>query len=154
MSREYRFICEICHRLPARFVCRLCGRRVCINCYDPYDELCIECSKRESESETYPTLRERGVVTSEVNLGVKLFMYGFTLSFLGAILMMFSSLVGGETSGGFIIFVWPFPPIISAWGPQASLVFFILAVIALLALVYFVLKYFTSYKTTLQRRSS
>jgi len=69
-------------------------------------------------------------------------MYGFTLSFLGAILMMFSSLIGGETSGGFIIFVWPFPPIISAWGPQASLILFVLAIATLLAFIYFILKYF------------
>jgi len=148
MSKEYRFVCEVCHRLPARFVCRLCGRRVCINCYDPYDELCIECSKKESEKAFYPTLHERSITASEVDLGVKLFMSGFALSFIGAMLMMLSSLIGGKGSGGFIIFIWPFPPLISAWGPQASLILFILTVAALLTFIYFALKYLLTKRGT------
>jgi len=142
MSREYRFMCELCHRLPARFVCRLCGRRVCINCYDPYSELCIECSRREAEREAYPRISERvAAVPPEPDIGVKLFMAGFLMSFVGAIVMMLSSLLGGGGSGGFVVWVWPLPPIFSAWGPHSQLVLFILAVATLAGLAYIALRY-------------
>jgi len=114
---------------------------VCINCYDPYDELCIECSRKEGEREVYPMLHERRGIKTEADLGIKLFMYGFILSFIGAMLMTLSSLIEGSGSGGFIIFVWPLPPIVSAWGPHGPLILFILTVATLLVFVYFVLRY-------------
>ena len=37
-------LCEICHIREARYVCRLCGRRVCEEHFDKEKDLCVICS--------------------------------------------------------------------------------------------------------------
>lgn len=136
MEERPKVLCEICYKLPARYVCSYCGKRVCINCYDPYSGMCIECAKRfEARAGIRESQLPPAPVSSGEFSGMTLVMIGFALSFIGAMIMMIASLVGGVkgVSGGAMIFIWPFIPIpiITTWGPLGKFILFIFLIIAL-----------------------
>ncbi|RLE93003.1 MAG: hypothetical protein DRN04_08590 [Thermoprotei archaeon] len=69
-------------------------------------------------------------------LGMKLFLIGFLLIFIGTIVLMLASLKGGaKVSGGVVIVVFPFIPIGVAWGDYASIILTVLTVIAVAIMI-------------------
>lgn len=69
-------------------------------------------------------------------LGMKLFLIGFLLIFIGAIVLMLASIKSGaKVSGGVVIVVFPFIPIGVAWGDYASTILVVLTVIAVAVMI-------------------
>jgi len=92
--------CEICGIRDAKYTCINCGRRVCEECFNLEKWICIKCSGNV----------EGNLNGEEFNIILKTSIIGFSLIFLGIIIIMISQiLMGGFISGGIIIF--PFLPI-------------------------------------------
>ena len=36
-------ICSVCGKPGKLYTCNLCGRLVCLSCYDPFHKICVHC---------------------------------------------------------------------------------------------------------------
>jgi len=107
--------CEVCGREGAAYVCRLCSRRVCPECFDPATWLCRLCYERPLVK------RERPAPTPTLPLASKVMLaLGLAMIASGIILMMaLPSLLGTQAPGSIVI--WPFPLIVGFTSNQGSL---------------------------------
>ena len=99
-------LCEICGNRPARYVCQECGRSACEFCFIPERWLCTECYRKLAYPAPVPTLTE-----IRISFPYRLLLVGFILTFIGILILMFSSIYASSTKGGFI-WIFPFPPFI------------------------------------------
>jgi len=128
--------CEICHINDAKYVCSDCGRKVCENCFDPYSWLCIQCLEKRKPTKLLTTYGEERKMNSTYPIIVKSTIIGFIMIFIGAIIIMFSSLLmGGKISTGIIIFPFIPLPLIIGTGPNSE----ILIVMGLLMVISIIL---------------
>jgi uncharacterized membrane protein/ribosomal protein L37AE/L43A len=125
--------CEICGNQEARFVCRRCGRRVCLQDFRQGRWLCTTCepSARAGAPE----------FTSASPMGLSwIFIVSFALVFIGMVVMMIASFTQsrGQTSGGVVILIGPIPIILGS-GPESTWLIALAAIITVIALGVFLL---------------
>jgi len=108
-------ICEICGNRPARYICQECGRSACEFCFVPERWLCIECYRKLAYHAPVPPITRE----IEINFPIKLFLIGFTIIFVGTLILMLSSLYASSTQGGFI-WIFPLPPFFFGAGQEKS----------------------------------
>ena len=89
--------CEICGERPAAFVCSICGRKVCANCFDMATWTCSSCRQKLNPPVLLP--RQMGLPSGWLVLGITLLLTGFLLMALGVLL-------SGQARG--FLFVFPF----------------------------------------------
>lgn len=125
--------CDICGTQEARFVCKRCGKRVCVQDFRQEQWLCASCG---------PNAHLEGPeVTSVSQIGLSWILFAsFAMVFIGMILMMIASFTQGRgsTSGGAIILVGPIPIILGS-GPESTWMTLLAAAITVIALVAFLL---------------
>ena len=123
-------LCDICGTQEARFVCRRCGKRVCLQDFRQGQWLCADCG---------PNAHSEGQVTNVSSMGLSWILFAsFAMVFVGMILMMIASFTQGDgsTSGGAVILVGPIP-IILGGGPESTWMILLAAAITVIALVAF-----------------
>ena len=124
--------CEICSKRVARYVCQECGRQVCQFCFEPNTWFCSDC---------YDRLKREAPVLESLpwSTSFKLFLLGFTLTFLGIIVMMIATIFfGSPSSAGGVIWILPLPPIGFGAGPYAFWAILLVVALAILSLVLFI----------------
>jgi len=69
---------------------------------------------------------------------LRLFLVGFFLMFLGAVVLIVAAALQGDmsASGGFVIFIGPFPIILGA-GPHVSLALLLAVILTIVSFVVF-----------------
>lgn len=124
--------CKICGRRVARYICQECGRQVCQFCFEPSTWFCSDCHERLK--------REAPVLQSlPWSTPFKLFLLGFTLTFLGMVVIMIATIFfGSSTSAGVVIWILPLPPIGFGAGPFAFWAVLLVVALAILSLVLFI----------------
>ena len=127
--------CEICGNRPARYVCQECGRNVCERCLELHTWLCADCWKQLKRE--VPKLEAEGFLSS-LPSSMKVFLVGFSLIFVGVIVMMIAALIHGFAgSAGLIVFVGPIPIILGIG--EYSLLAVVLAIIfTILTIAFFI----------------
>lgn len=123
--------CEICGERGARYVCGVCGRRVCEVCFDARSWSCVSCVGQALR----PVEGSWGLRMDGFS---KLFLVGFAVIFVGMLLMMMAFLLSGVegVSGGGIILIGPIP-IGFGFGPHSLLILVLaLALTAVSVLLY------------------
>lgn len=128
-------VCEHCNQNPAMYVCKDCGRTVCGLCFNPYVWKCQDCSK----SAAIPSgMRVPESVQAGLPWGFTIFIAAFIMIFVGMLLMILASAIGGGGTGGLVIFIGPFPIAVGA-GPQSSLMIVIAFALAIMGMILFFL---------------
>ena len=130
--------CEICGQRKATYVCQKCGRKVCGECVNPTNLVCVNCEKIYV-AETYPSIG--------LGLFPKLLMLGLTIIFAGFGLILASTIMGGvPTSTGGFIWIFPLPPIFvgSGFGEPITWIIFTFMVLFLGFFLFSLLKIFKS----------
>lgn len=131
--------CELCNKLPARYICKSCGRAVCVACFDHESETCVDCSNLQR---AYNVNYERKKLAQVTTLETKLFFLGFALMMIGMLLTSIAPLMttGFSSSGGIVVFIFPFLPFGIAWGPHGGLAILAsLVLMIIMLLIVFVL---------------
>ncbi|MEM2989149.1 MAG: DUF131 domain-containing protein [Candidatus Bathyarchaeia archaeon] len=96
--------CEVCGAGEARYVCRLCNRRVCERCLNPRDWTCLECKAAGALAEG-----PGGLGPWSLSFPLIAFLLSFALIFIGMLLIALSS-AGGQGFG--LIMIGPIPIIL------------------------------------------
>ena len=125
-------VCEICGERPAAFVCSVCGRKVCADCFDMATWTCSSCRQKLSPPASLP--HQLGLPTDWLALGIALLLIGSLLMALGVFL-------SGQAKG--FLFVFPF--FVFASSAMPSYVFpalLVLSVAFILAVFLAFLKWF------------
>jgi len=125
--------CDVCGKLAAALhVCRLCERRVCEEHFKPQEGICSSCYSRSNLA----TRDTEEALTASVPF--KLFLLGFSLMFVGMIVLFVAAALQGEgtASGALVIFVGPIPVILAA-GPHASLALLIAFILTIIGFAVF-----------------
>lgn len=131
--------CEICGNRSARYVCQECGRSACEFCFLPERWLCIECYKKLA----YQPTPLRSTIETGIDLPVKLFMAGFIITFVGAIILMLASLYSAYAQGGFI-WIFPLPPFF--FGADQEQIWPLTAIAAIFMIIFTVFLILTTYR--------
>ncbi len=99
--------CEVCGRGEASYVCRACGSRVCVNCFDPASWTCARCFSLAQRSRAKP----RASLEAPPKLPRLLFIAGLASIILGFALMALLPFMTteGSVAGGGLIIVGPIP---------------------------------------------
>lgn len=121
--------CQICGKLaPVTYTCRQCRRMVCEACFRHEVAVCSEC---------YSYLKGS---TPLLTLPLKLFLLGFTLIFLGTILLLLSSIFYGsvQPTTGAVIIVGPIP-IVLGTGPYSIFAIILAIILTIVSIAFFVL---------------
>lgn len=123
--------CEVCGKRKARDVCQECGRQVCETCLEPYIWLCSDCYRRLK-----PKAPAIGAFSRSTSL--KLFFLGFSIMFVGIIIIAIATVFFGVPSGsGAFVWIPPLPPIGFGVGPYAFWMMILSVAVTVLGIVLF-----------------
>lgn len=128
-------LCAVCGQQPATYVCQICGRPACGNCFDATSWTCHGCRTKAPEqtpdTSYAPPLR--------LGLPGLLFLLAFAAIFIGALLIALGSIPGvGNVSGGAVILIGPIPIILGS-GPYSSVLVGLAVVLTIVAAVVFLI---------------
>ena len=128
--------CEICENRPARYVCQECGRNVCERCLELHTWLCTDCWKQLERG--VPKLEAEGVLSS-LPSSMKVFLIGFSLIFVGVVVVMIATLIHGfPGSAGLIVFIGPIP-IVLGTGEYSLLAVVLAIILTIVSIAFFII---------------
>jgi len=126
--------CEICKKRDAKYVCQECGRQICELCFDPSLWLCRDCVEKMQQS--LPRIYKTSMIPYAVDGFMKILTIGFIIMFIGIILIMMATILGGgKISGGIIIFPFIPIPLIFGFGPEAIATIIIAAILMIILII-------------------
>jgi uncharacterized membrane protein len=126
-------LCATCGTNPATYVCQICGKPTCGNCFDAASWTCYDCGRKAAAARSEVSCLQQ----FQFSLASLLFLVAFAAIFVGTLLIALGAIANsGTSSASAVILIGPIP-IILGTGPYSFPLIALSVGVTIVAIIFF-----------------